>query len=367
MKHIPLFPYISILVGLSLVVAPGLFAIQGASPENFTNFTTAVWYRGFSPAREIVTARTLNTKVFAGEQGKRIYRIFSHPVHRVTERGVLEDLPDSCGICESWQPGESFGGYADGLFEELNVCGQSATYIQINETYFLRGFVEFNTDVVPDTTLIDSLTLFLNCAQWPIYSEDHDIWSMEARPSSSTAMGIYYDAMDGDCYVDNYLGGTGWNSWVLDSVAKETFMDQLADDWFAVGISDFQSASAYFLLYQCSSGYLDAVELGIAEEKPEIPAGATRLSVQPNPFSSVATIHLAAPPVHGTERLVLYIYDVVGREVRRFELAAGSSHLATDVVWDGRDHSGNYVSSGTYLCTVQVGKTPVTKRLLFIR
>jgi hypothetical protein len=191
---------------------------------------------------------------------------------------------------------------------------------------------------------------------------------MESQPSVSTAMGIYYDAMDGDCYVDDYLGGTGWNSWELDSIAVQNFEDLLGDDWFGVGISDFQSASAYYLLYQCSSGYLDVVELGIAEERPKTPTVTTYLAVEPNPFSSFTIIRLSAPRMeHGAEHIELCIYNILGREVRRFELAPGNSHLAADVVWDGRDAQGDHVPSGTYFCRLEINSLPLTQKIHLVR
>ena len=369
-KRIPLIACLLIFASISSF---SVLLAGNTEGRNFSNFNAALWYRGVSPAQEIITARTLNTKVFALENGNFIYRIFSRPVHGMTEQGTLEDLSDSCTTCDNWQVGESYGGYADGLFEELNVCGQSATYIQVNETYFLRGFVEFNTDAVPDTAIIDSLILSLNCVQWPVYSEDHDIWSMESRPSTSSAMGVYYDAMDGDCYVDDYLGGTGWNSWELDSVAIQKFVDLLADDWFAVGISDFTSASAYYLLYQCSSGYIDVIELGIEEEKPQKPPTLVALEIKPNPFSSAATITLTIPgaQVHKStgaqEKNELNIYNISGRLVRSFVLPTPYSVLHTAVVWDGRDAQGNPLPSGTYFCKLNLGDATFTKKMMLIR
>ncbi len=349
-----------------------LLTAEGNEKEIFKNFNAPFWYRGFSPEQEIVGARTLNTKVFISEEGHRIYRIFSHPVHCMTGQGMMEDLPDRCPLCDSnWQVGESFSGYVDGLFEDLFICGQTATYIQANEAYYYRGFVEFNTDAVPDTATIDSLVLTLNCAQWPVYNEDHDIWSMESQPSASGAMTVYYDAMDGDCYVDEYLGGTGWNSWGLDSTAIETFTDQLTDDWFAVGISDFYSASAYFLLYQCSSGYIDAIGLGVAEEKPAMPANTMTMDIEPNPFSATTTITLTIPGAHKStgaqEKTRLHIYSMAGSLIRSFSLPPAYSLLNTEVTWDGRDGKGNPVPSGTYFCKVSMGKNPVCKKVLLIR
>ena len=65
--------------------------------------------------------------------------------------------------------------------------------------------MEFITEVIPDRTTIDSVELNLNCIQWIISNEDHDIWSMENKPSDSDAMTVYDDAANGACYIGNYL------------------------------------------------------------------------------------------------------------------------------------------------------------------
>jgi hypothetical protein len=193
---------------------------------------------------------------------------------------------------------------------------------------------------------------------------------MESQPSVSTAMGIYYDAMDGDCYVDDYLGGTGWNSWELDSIAIQNFEALLVNDWFGVGISDFQSASAYYLLYHCSSGYLDVVELGISEERPKTPTVTTYLGVEPNPFSRSARINILLSDDRGQmsedrQQLFLGIFDIAGRLVREFPIPNSSSPIA--ISWDGRDAQGNHVPGGTYFCRLEINGSPLTQKMHLIR
>lgn len=65
----------------------------------------------------------------------------------------------------------------------------------------------------------------------------------------------------------------------------------------------------------------------------------------PNPFNPSTTINFALP----VERFVkLRIYNLLGQEVR--SLINGSIPAGYhDVLWDGKDNSGNSVSSGIYL------------------
>jgi hypothetical protein len=328
------------------------------------------WYRGMNPSQEIREKRTFNSKIFRLENGTIVYRIFSRPVHYISEHATLEDLQDSCS-CYNWEIYESYGGYADGLFGDKLVCGQGASYIQINETYYYRGFVEFNTGIIPDTTSIDSVELNLNCVQWPI-SETHDIWSMESKPSVSGGMVVFNDAVDGNCYVNDYDGGTGWNLWELDSVACQDIEDLLPEDWFAIGISDYYSSSAsYTLLYQCGTGWLDVKEPAAIEETTQKkPARVTMLQNHPNPFSTSTTITISSAQEHkctSAQDIDLSIYDVSGKLVRSFSLFSPHPSLITSVSWDGTDESGKLMPSGTYFYKLIIGNESITKRMLLIR
>lgn len=332
-------------------------------------------YKGINPSQEIREERTLNGKVFRLENGTIVYRIFSRPVHYITEHGTLEDLRDTCCCCYNWEIGESYGGYADSLFGDKLVCGQGASYIQINETFYYRGFVEFNTEIIPDTTSIDSVDLNLNCVQWPL-SESHDIWSMESRPSVTGGMTVFHDAVDGNCYVNDYMGGSGWNSWELDSVACQDIEDLLSEDWFAIGISGYSSSSgSYALLYECGTGWMDVKEPAAIKETPQEKQTRITLSQNhPNPFSTSTTINLNLPgaQVHKStgahaKNIELKIYDVSGKLVK--DLALGTGHLAleTTISWDGRDESGKLVPSGAYFYKLSTGNKSITKRMLLIR
>jgi|GEM_PF-5816798 len=363
---------------LYLIVCALLFPRTGFPGNNYEeqlNFPEkphGTAYRGFKPSLEIVQVRTPNSKVFKTEK-YFVHRIFSHPIHRINDQGKLEDIVDSCG-CFNWQIDEYYSGYADGLFEEMNVCGSSATYIQVNDTYYYRGFVEFNTSVIPDTTTIDSVFLNLYCVQWLYPTEGHDIWSMESRPSISQAMTVYNDAANGNCYINNYIGGAGWNVWNLGIQGSQTLDSLLTENWFAIGLSGFNSSSAGDLMYQCGTGYIDVYEpTGIKRDKDiRHKTGDIRLSAYPNPFTQKTVIEFRSSGVQESNSQLpnsstpqLTIYDACGQLVRTFPSSLFSLH--SSVTWDGTDFHGKKVPTGTYFYRLKVGNKSITKKITLIR
>jgi hypothetical protein len=83
----------------------------------------------------------------------------------------------------------------------------------------------------------------------------------------------------------------------------------------------------------------------------------------PNPFNPRTTIRFDLPGA-GPVRLV--VYDVAGRLIRVLadgELAAG----AHEAVWDGRDLSGRFMASGSYLARLEAGGKLTTVRMSLVR
>jgi len=221
------------------------------------------------------------------------------------------------------------------------------------------------------------VVLTLNCFQWPVYNEDHDIWSMENQPSVSQAVTVYNDAADGHCYVSNYLGGTGWNVWNLGDSACVDMTNLLAENWFAVGISGFNSASAYYLLYACGSGYIDIYEpLAVKENKDtRDKTGDIGLSAYPNPFTENVEIRIESSEIEEMENrnspisrfpISLCIYDLRGSMVKNFEIS-NFKFPVSKVNWDGTDKNGNYLKTGIYFYRLKVGNKTVTKKITLIR
>jgi len=112
------------------------------------------------------------------------------------------------------------------------------------------------------------------------------------------------------------------------------------------GVSDLHLTGSYTLRF------LDDVSAVGDEGIPTV----TRLTqASPNPFNPMTTIsyELAA-----ASRVELVIYDVTGARVRRLvsESMAAGVHEA---VWDGSDHAGRRVASGTYMARLTADGKPV--------
>ncbi len=83
----------------------------------------------------------------------------------------------------------------------------------------------------------------------------------------------------------------------------------------------------------------------------------------PNPFNPTTTIAFALPQA---ERVVITIYDITGRQVRRLidQLFSAGEHSVT---WDGADNRHRSVSSGVYLYRIEAGSYLAQKKMTLVR
>ena len=83
----------------------------------------------------------------------------------------------------------------------------------------------------------------------------------------------------------------------------------------------------------------------------------------PNPFNPRTTIEFTLPAAGFTN---LLIYNVMGQKVR--ELVSDTMKAGVHaVIWDGKDDSGNPVSSGIYLINLKSGEHTSTGRMLMMK
>ena len=102
---------------------------------------------------------------------------------------------------------------------------------------------------------------------------------------------------------------------------------------------------------------------GIADESGAIPARTTLNGNVPNPFNPVTTIRFELREKTAVELLV---YDIRGRLVStliRGPVAAGRHQI----VWQGRDDSGEPLPSGVYLCRMNANGESRTRKMLMLK
>lgn len=122
-----------------------------------------------------------------------------------------------------------------------------------------------------------------------------------------------------------------------------------------------------------AAGFAEAVAAAVAElETSDAPdALMTRhklLPGYPNPFNPMTSIPFELADNGGGVNVKLEILDVRGRIVRTLVdgvRSGGTTHIAT---WDGTDHSGRKLPSGTYMSRLKVdGLKPQARMLTLVK
>ncbi|MFC1539041.1 FlgD immunoglobulin-like domain containing protein [Candidatus Latescibacterota bacterium] len=101
----------------------------------------------------------------------------------------------------------------------------------------------------------------------------------------------------------------------------------------------------------------------IVSVEAETPESFILLSNYPNPFNPLTTIQFTLPEAGFTE---LVIYNSMGQKVRTLvtEYMPAGVHSA---VWDGRDASGEPVSSGVFVTRLTSGDNVVSNRMMLVK
>ena len=106
----------------------------------------------------------------------------------------------------------------------------------------------------------------------------------------------------------------------------------------------------------------DAV-LSSVDDEQVLPTAVSITANYPNPFNPSTTINFTLDRSGYTS---VVIYNIMGQSVR--ELVTGQMNAGIhNVDWDGRDDSGNAVSSGVYICRLKMGEQVATKRLMLMK
>lgn len=98
-------------------------------------------------------------------------------------------------------------------------------------------------------------------------------------------------------------------------------------------------------------------------KKPELPKHCSLSSNYPNPFNPATTISYSLPE---KENVNISVYNINGKLVQILVNACkeAGSHNA---IWNGKDQSGNTVSSGVYFYRINAGNFSETKRMLLVK
>jgi hypothetical protein len=104
------------------------------------------------------------------------------------------------------------------------------------------------------------------------------------------------------------------------------------------------------------------IPLDFPQDEPVDLMADISISNYPNPFNATTAINLSSFGQNGNVKIE--IYDILGQKVRELNSLGGRE---SSIVWDGRDESGNSVSSGVYLIRAADGERSATLKALLLK
>jgi hypothetical protein len=138
--------------------------------------------------------------------------------------------------------------------------------------------------------------------------------------------------------------------------------DQYVDQWFSdVPGRDEVLAAQMNLARDIFDAYQE-IPIGPDRREPPRDITGARITSYPNPFNARATIHLVG--FGDDEPVSVVIYDLLGRQIRSFDLDQGEENFA---VWDGRDDRGIPAASGVYLIRASSSTFEATTKTILMK
>lgn len=164
--------------------------------------------------------------------------------------------------------------------------------------------------------------------------------------------------------IDSYwkFGDTVFTTGTGVEVMTNTGADPIVVPIFATSVRQLVDGKWVYLMIDISAPPTPAPTV-VSEEA--LPAGFSLIGSFPNPFNPSATIQYTISAGR-SEHLTLKVYDLRGALVKT--LVDGIGHPGNySVLWDGRDQTGNSVSSGMYFYRLQAGAFTESRKMLLLR
>lgn len=126
-------------------------------------------------------------------------------------------------------------------------------------------------------------------------------------------------------------------------------------------INQNDTTKKYNVITDNDGNYSVGVITSVNSNGDNIPSAFQLEQNYPNPFSSSTAI---VYKLNKHADVQLRIYDILGREVRKFNFENQSTGIH-GIHWDGKNNYGGMLSSGVYLYQLISGKNSITKKMIF--
>jgi len=157
-------------------------------------------------------------------------------------------------------------------------------------------------------------------------------------------------------YPGNYHLGdliVNVNPDIVQPVTTHITFGSCPEDNFYTGL-----ANMTFFVPVLVNGEITITPTGIESGKENNIPQAVSIEAYPNPFNSMVNMNVVSPG-----RAELVIYDLLGREIRSFDITAGFNSLS----WDATDNSGDAVNAGIYFVSIKGKMYYSERKILYLK
>lgn len=186
-------------------------------------------------------------------------------------------------------------------------------------------------------------------------------------PNSETDLShykIYYGQSSGIALTgfDNEIDVGNKTSFTI------TGLQELTDYYFVVTALDFSgNESGFSLEVEHRTDGTPPEDDPVPDPDPEVPADSTIVSLRqsyPNPSNGIFTIKFT---LEESEMVSLKIYNMTGQLIKTLISQSIFSQGEHTYIWKGTDQEENLVSSGNYICRLELTNTSKSKQLIVLR
>ena len=240
--------------------------------------------------------------------------------------------------------------YGDGYVIELTEAVEDfqwSTGEGRSKNFFKPDPENFEADVKADYEVIDVMNIDPTITEIGVFAGDKCLGSVVVEEGAEQIL-VYSDRMNRDDipFTFEVITGRGNTEQIADYSVFNEHTGRYDKD---VVVSGNQNYSR--------------IILGSPEQQEDITLPNLNLGIHPNPFNPNTTISYN---VSQENNVSLEVYNVKGQLVKQLftgKVSAGE-HSA---VWNGKDDSGNAVSSGIYYSKLTVGDKSITKKMILMK
>jgi len=152
-------------------------------------------------------------------------------------------------------------------------------------------------------------------------------------------------------FLDAEMFTTTETEWLFENLTNGVVYSAGIQAVYDLGMSDYMELNFEYLGTGAGNNLVTTTEL---------------LGNYPNPFNPTTTISFSVSDQQN-EQIELVIYNLKGQKVKTFSNLHITQSPMQQVTWNGKDDSGNPVTSGVYFYKLKSGEIEISKKMLLLK